>query len=77
MSKRSITLKRDGLFGFLSNHTVGTDALNVLSLIEGITDPEIVSESENQVKISYEWTGKATFYGADDLFAKYGLKRTD
>lgn len=77
MSKHNITLERYGEEGFLSQQTLGTDALNALSSIDGVNDPEIISENETQVQVSYLWTGKAKFWGADDVFACYGLKRTD
>jgi hypothetical protein len=77
MSKHNITLERDEIMGFLSQQTLGTDALNALSSIDGVSDPEIISENNIQVQVSYYWTDKTKFWGADDVFAQYGLKRTN
>lgn len=77
MSKHSITLERDGVRGFLSNQDIGTDALNALSSIDGVEDLEIVWETEEQVQLSYNWTGNEKFWGTGEVLAKHGLKRID
>jgi hypothetical protein len=41
----------------------------------GVKNPEIVSESENQATISYDWIGKEPFMQADKHLLRYGLKR--
>lgn len=75
MSKHSITLKRDGIRGFLSSQSIGTDALNALAAIPGVKDLEIVAESDGQVELSYSWCGEDAFWGTDEQFAKFGLVR--
>jgi hypothetical protein len=77
MPKHRIILERDGMRGFLSNQDVGTEALNALSSIEGVNDPEIVWETDDQVQVSYRWSGKEAFVDIGDVLAQYGLKRTD
>lgn len=52
----SITLLRDNLNPKPNNSTLGTDALNALSSIPGVIDLEILSESEEEVVITYEYT---------------------
>lgn len=77
MSKHSITLERDGVKGFLSDQTIGSDALNALSSIQGVDDLEIDWETEDQVKLTYNWTGDGTFWQAGEILSQHGLKRTD
>ncbi|WP_148896625.1 hypothetical protein [Geothermobacter ehrlichii] len=77
MSRHSITLKRDGVCGFLSNQSIGTDALNALRRIPGIEDLEIISESEEKVEIRYTWNGKGKFWETNDILLKHGLVRAD
>lgn len=43
----------------LSTNTIGTDALNALLRITGVTDPEVVEESDTHVIISYKWGSNA------------------
>ena len=77
MQKHTITIERDGPRGFLATQQVGTDALNALSSIDGVNDPEIVWETEDRVQVSYSWSGKEAFLGTGDVLGQYGLKRTD
>jgi hypothetical protein len=77
MSKHSITLKRDGIKGFFSNQSVGTDALNALLSIPGVENPEIISDSNDQVELTYSWIGDDKFWETDEQLAKFGLARVD
>jgi hypothetical protein len=77
VSKHSITLKRDGIKGFLSNQSIGTDALNALVSIPGVENPEIVSESNEQVELTYSWVGDGKFWETNEHLAKFGLARAD
>ena len=70
-----IGLVRAGMQGFMSDQSIGTDALNAMSTMPGVKNPEIVSESENQATISYDWIGKEPFMQADKHLLRYGLKR--
>ena len=75
MSKHSITMKRDGMRGFLSSQRIGTDAINALLSIPGVENPEIVSESDGQVTLTYSWVGTGKFCETEEYLAKCGLAR--
>lgn len=75
MPRYSITLKRQGMNGFLSSQRIGTDAFNALSSIPGLEDPEIVSESDEQVEITYSWVRDGNFDRIDEYLERYGLAR--
>ena len=77
MSKHSITLQRDGIKGFLSTQDLGTDALTALLAIPGVEEPEVVSESNEQVELSYSWVGDDKFWETDEHLAKLGLARVN
>ncbi len=77
MSKYSVTLKRDGIKGFLSSQRIGTDALNALLSIPGVEEPEIVNESNEQIELTYSWVGDGKFWETDEHLAKFGLARVD
>ena len=73
MYKHTITLKRDGMKGFLSRQRIGTDAINALNAISGGKEPEIVSESNEQVKLTYSWVGDGKFMKIDDHLVDFGF----
>ena len=77
MSKHSITLKREGVQGFLSSQRIGTDALNALLSIPGVENPEIVSESTELVELTYNWVGEGQFLETSEHLLKFGLSRAD
>jgi hypothetical protein len=77
VSKHSITLKRDGIKGFLSSQSIGTDARNALLSIPGLEEAEVVSESNLQVELTYSWAGDGKFWETDEYLAKFGLARVD
>jgi hypothetical protein len=77
VSKHSITLIRDGVKGFLSSQRIGTDALNALLSIPGVENPEIVSESDEQVELTYNWVGEGQFWETSEYLLKFGLSRAD
>lgn len=77
MSKHSITLKREGMRGFLSDQSVGTDALNALSSIPGIDDLEIVDETDERVILTYTWVGTSKFWKTDERLLQFGLSCVD
>lgn len=60
----------------LSTNTIGTDGLNALLSIPGVSDPEIVEESNDYVIISYLWDTQGL--APDDLdlhFRRFGLQK--
>jgi len=62
----------------LSTNTLGTDALNALLRIPGVSDPEVLEESEDQVAISYEWDAQAQT--PEDLashFRTFGVQKIE
>ncbi|MBU2750942.1 hypothetical protein HER14_08340, partial [Acidithiobacillus thiooxidans] len=73
MYKHTMTLKRDGMKGFLSRQRIGTDVINALNAISGVKEPEIVSESNEQVKLTYSWVDDGNFMKIDDQLAGFGL----
>ena len=73
MSKHSITLKRNGMRGFLSSQRIGTDGINALLSIPGVEDPEIVGESDEQVELTYSWVGDGEFLETCEYLAKFRL----
>jgi hypothetical protein len=78
MSKHSIILRRDNsIGGSISNQSVGTDALNAMQSIPGVTNPQIVSESDEQVELTYDWVGIGMFWETDEYLKKFGLARAD
>lgn len=69
-----ITLER--LSESLSNNTVGTDSLNALREIPGVTNAEVTEETENSAVVSYTWVAESDRYELiDELLRKYGLRR--
>ena len=77
MSKHSIILRREGIKGFLSSQRIGTDALNALLSIPGVENPEIISESDEQVELAYSWVGDGSFWETDEHLLEFGLARAD
>ena len=77
MSKHSINLKRDGINGFLSTQSIGTDGLNAMLSIPGVGEAEIVAESDEQVEITYLWVGAGEFWETNEHLHKFGLARVD
>ena len=75
MSKHSITVRRDGMRGFLSSQRTGTDAINAILSIAGIKDPEILSESGGQVTLTFSWVGNGVFWATDEYLEKFCLTR--
>lgn len=60
----------------LSPNTIGTDALNALARIAGITDPEIIEESDDHVIVSYKWDAQiASPDDPDSHFRQFGLQK--
>lgn len=60
MTRKFVTLVRNSK-GFLGSNTIGTDALNAISTINGIEDVQIEKESEDEVDISYLPTDNELF----------------
>jgi hypothetical protein len=77
MTKHTIALKREGTMGFLSDQSIGTDAFNAMSAIPGVETPEIISESEDRVELSYDWGGEGVIWTIGEHLLKYGLARAD
>lgn len=77
MFKHSIILKCGGIKGILSGQRIGTVAINALNTIPGVEDLEIVSDSNEKVKLTYSWIGDDKFWKIDDKLAGFGLVRAD
>ena len=77
MSKHSIAVKRNGVTGFLSDQSIGTDAINALSKIAGVSDIEIISEAEDKALLSYTWSGSDTFWETNEHLNKFGLTKVE
>jgi len=77
MPRHSIILKREGVEGFLSDQRIGTDALNAMQSIPGVENPEIITESDDQVGLTYDWTGDGPFWKTGEYLRKFGLARAD
>lgn len=77
MTKHTIALKREGIMGFLSDQSIGTDAFNAMSVIPGVENPEVVSESEDRVELTYDWVGEVAVRTIGEHLLKYGLARAD
>ena len=77
MSKHLITLRRYGMKGFLSKQRIGTEALNALHAIPGVEEPEVVSESNEQVELTYSWVGDSKFLEINNHLERFGLVRVD
>jgi hypothetical protein len=76
MSEHSIVIRRDdGVEGFCSTQSVGTDALNAMQSIPGVEDPQIVSETDEQAEITFEWVGDGQFWRTEEHLSRFGLKR--
>ena len=60
----------------LSNATIGTDSLNALREIPGVTNPQIAEETEEYAVISYIWDAESDMYElTDELATRFGLRR--
>ena len=77
MSRHSITLRRSGVRGFLSDQSIGTDAINALLGIKGVENPEIVDESNEQVELTYTWSGDDKFWETSQHLERFGLVRVE
>jgi hypothetical protein len=78
MSKYLIVLRRGDIKGFLSQQSIGTNALNAMASIQWVTNSEIVEESDEQVKLTFNWVGEENFYWLiDEQLVKYGLVLVD
>lgn len=63
--------------GFITSERIGTRAISALSSIEGVFDIELISESDNQAKASYKWSGTSPPAGVEEQLARHGLRRVD
>lgn len=63
----------DGVEGFFSTQRLSTDALNAMSAIPGVSKPEILSETDELVTISYIWTGPERCLEAGDILRRHGV----
>jgi hypothetical protein len=76
MARHTIKVARSTGF-FVSNNTIGTDALNAISAILGTAELEIMKEFDDEVELSYLWTSSEKFWQIEEHLAKYGLRRID
>ena len=74
----SIAIKRGrSVWAFLSDQSLGTDARNGMSSIPGVEHLEIVSESDELVRLTYEWSGVGMFWETDEYLERFGVCRAD
>ncbi|MDZ4050338.1 MAG: hypothetical protein EVA59_07775 [Limnobacter sp.] len=76
MTRHKIRIGRTKGF-WVSNNTLGTDALNALAAIPGLTDMEVEHETEDEVEISYVWTGTEKFLTMNEHLEGRGLHWLD
>ena len=78
MAGFDIRLQRSrGVEGFQSSQSLSTDALNGMLSIPGVEHPEILCETEDEVTLSYRWSGNERFWMTDEYLARFGLCRAD
>lgn len=59
-----------------SDNTIGTDALNALLRIPGVSNPEVIEESDVHVIIAYTWDARvAAPDDPDTHFRGFGLQK--
>lgn len=80
MDKHQITVERDdSIQGFMSTQSVATDALNALSNIPGVSDPDIIDEHlqpADRITVSFSWDAcQRQFETTNEHLAKFGLRR--
>jgi len=74
--KNKINLRRAvSIQGFLSANDIGTDALNAITAIPGVENPQIIADTGAIISIEYEWHGEERFMKTDEHLAKFGLER--
>jgi len=76
MTRHKIHIGRTNGF-WVSDNTLGTDALNALASIPGLTDMEVEHESDHEVEISYMWTGTEEFRCTGEHLERRGLRRLE
>lgn len=74
MSKHTVRIIRSPL-GILSSNSLGTDALNGISSIPGVSSAEITEESGAEVTLAFEWDGREAFQSTDVHLAKFHVQR--
>lgn len=77
MQTYHITLRRNGINGFLSSENICTDAINALTSIPGIKNLKILRESNEQVELTYSWHGDKKYWETAEHLADFGLARAD
>lgn len=77
MKKYLVTLERAIADPFPRNNTLGTDALNALSEIPGLLNIEIELESENLIRMTFEYDSENStqFLEANVHLLKFGLQK--
>ncbi len=73
MSTHQVSLKRTAR-GMNSSTSLGVDAVNGLNSIAGVSNVEILQETESVVTLVYEWDGRAKNLDADVLLAKFNVE---
>lgn len=74
MKRHTIKVARTTGF-FVSNNSLGTDALNAVSSVPGTVDVQIEQESGDEVTLSYGWTGAESFWETAEHLQEFGLRR--
>lgn len=76
MTRYKIRIGRTTGF-YVSNNSLGTDALNAMAAVPGASDLELESASDDEVEISYVRTSPEKFLMTEEHLGKYGLRRLD
>ncbi len=76
MTRHKIRIGRHTGF-WVSNNTLGTDALNALASIPGVTDMAVEHESDDEVVISYMWSGTERFWTTGEHLQRCTLRRLE
>jgi hypothetical protein len=76
MKRNKISIARTTGF-FVSNNSLGTDALNAIATTACAKDLEIENETEDKVEISYVWTSSDKFCKIQEHLVKFGLRRVN
>lgn len=70
--KTTLVRNRDG---FASSQSIGVDAFNAIQSIPFAKEIQIESESEEEVEISYLWTGPDDFNETNEYLTKYHVMK--
>jgi hypothetical protein len=75
VSNFKINLRRIALN--MSANTIGTDALNAMSNILGVNNVQIISETNEEVSLTYSYSSDKKYWQINEHLAKFWLERSD